>query len=261
MGIINVTPDSFSDGGQFVDIDRAYQQAMSLIADGAHILDIGGESTRPGALSVTAEQQCQRVLPLIERLAAAKHPVALSIDTTNAVVAEKALQAGADLVNDVSGLSDPQMADVVAEQRAAIILMHMRGQPHSMQQGSLHYDDVTTEVIAYLRKAQQKAVNAGIARTQICVDPGLGFGKTAAHNCILTKQLKALQTLESPIVYGASRKQFLGKITAEPDPQQRDLATAISSIAAWQNGAQILRVHNVKASAAALKIWQALHPS
>lgn len=246
MGIVNVTPDSFSDGGQYVDVARAVAHATQLVAAGAGILDVGGESTRPGALPVSPDEELQRVVPVIEALMAAHLGVVLSVDTAKASVARAALRAGATMVNDVTALGDPAMASVVAEQDASLVLMHMRGEPRTMQQGEIVYDDVVREVCDALNEAAQRAQAAGVARSKILVDPGLGFGKTTQHNLLLTQHLSTLVSLSYPVVYGPSRKRFLGEITGRPT-DDRDRATAAVCALAVAQGASVVRVHDVHA--------------
>jgi len=257
MGVINVTPDSFSDGGAYPGVERAVAQAQALVAAGAQILDIGGESTRPGAEGIDAATELERVVPLLEALAQAALPAWISIDTSKAEVAAAALERGARLVNDVTALADPAMAALIARHHAAVILMHMRGEPRSMQAGDLHYDDVVADVCTFLAEAAGRAVAAGIARDAILLDPGIGFGKTTAHNLQLTAGLAKLVGLGMPVVYGPSRKRFLGEITGRP-VADRDRATAAICCAAVLAGAHILRVHDVAAVADAIEVAAAL---
>ena len=254
MGIVNVTPDSFSDGGRYLAVASAVAHAEKLVRDGAALLDIGGESTRPGALPVALGEELERVIPVIEGVLALRLEVAISVDTRKAEVAKAALEAGAHLVNDVSALADSEMAAAVAAYDAPIILMHMRGEPRTMQQGDLRYDDVVATVIGDLARARDAARVAGV--TRILVDPGIGFGKTAEHNLILTKRLGELKPL-GPVVYGASRKRFLGELT-ERDTGDRDRATAAINALAVMNGAAILRVHDVAACIDAVRVAAAV---
>ena len=254
MGIVNVTPDSFSDGGRHMAVRAALEHAERLVREGATLLDVGGESTRPGALPVSADDELERVIPVVEALAAAGLPVALSVDTRKAVVAKAALAIGAHIVNDVSALEDAEMAETIAAHDAAVILMHKRGDPRTMQQGELRYDDITATVVTELERACAKARTAGIGR--ILVDPGIGFGKTAEHNLVLTKTLRALTRL-GPVVYGASRKRFLGELTGR-DVDDRERATAAINALAIMNGASILRVHDVAACLDAVKVASAV---
>jgi dihydropteroate synthase len=254
MGIVNVTPDSFSDGGilhdtRRVDLDGAVFHAEKLVRDGAHILDVGGESTRPGALPVSAEDEHARVIPVIEALLAKNLQVAVSVDTSKAAIAHAALTAGAHIVNDVTALRDPEMASVVASHGAAIVLMHMRGEPRTMQNDA-HYDDVTQDVLRELKAAVAKAHKAGI--TRVLIDPGLGFAKNTEHNLQLTRDLRQLTTL-APVVYGASRKRFLGEITGHA-VDDRERATAAVCAIAVANGASVVRVHDVAACRDAVRV-------
>ncbi len=254
MGIVNVTPDSFSDGGRHLAVAEALAHAEKLVRDGAAILDVGGESTRPGALPVSLGEELERVIPVIEGIAAMDLGVAISVDTRKAEVAKAAIEAGAHIVNDVSSLADPDMAPALAAYDVAVILMHMRGEPRTMQQGELRYDGVTATVVTELERACAKARAAGIGR--ILVDPGIGFGKTAEHNLTLTKTLQSLTRL-GPVVYGASRKRFLGELTGR-EVDDRERATAAISALAVMNGAAILRVHDVAACIDAVKVATAV---
>jgi len=265
MGIVNVTPDSFSDGGMYLDAEAAIAHGLLLAGEGADILDVGGESTRPGAEPVGLEEELRRVLPVIEGLAqeARSHPAALqlSVDTSKAGVARAALAAGASLINDVSALrADPQMAEVVAGSGADCCLMHMRGDPRTMQQDP-RYGDVVEEVRAFLRERLEFAVAAGIARERIVLDPGIGFGKTDAHNLELLRRLDELASIGQPLLIGTSRKGFLGRIRAhaagagEPGgPSARLAGTIASNVLAYERGASVFRVHEVAPVADALAV-------
>ena len=258
MGILNVTPDSFSDGGQFMAQDAALRQAR-VMAAAADILDIGGESTRPGAVFVDNAQEIARTAPVIAALRAAGVGTAISIDTRKADVAAAALAAGAGIVNDVAALSyDPAMAGVVADHSAPVVLMHAQGAPADMQTDP-RYGDVALDVYDFLGERIGFAVAAGIARDKIVIDPGIGFGKTAVHNLALIRQLSLFHGLGCPILLGASRKRFIGTISGADDPQARlpgSLAVALSGVA---QGAQILRVHDVGETRAALALWRAVN--
>lgn len=243
MGIVNVTPDSFSDGNNLPTVDAAVAHAEALVEAGATIVDIGGESTRPGAASVDLATELQRVLPVVDALVQRNCPALLSIDTGKAAVARAALARGAHLINDVTALADPDMAPVVVEANAVIILMHMQGEPRTMQQNP-SYGNVVSDVVAALRTSLRRATAAGIAPERVWLDPGIGFGKTVQHNLTLTKHLQDLADLGRPIVYGASRKWFLGQLTGQ-QPMARDAATAAVCTAAVLAGAHVLRVHNV----------------
>jgi dihydropteroate synthase len=248
MGVINVTPDSFSDGGQFNSIAAACQQATQFVQAGADILDIGGESTRPGAAIVSSEEELERVIPVIRGIRQQGLEIPISIDTTKATVAKAAIEAGANMVNDVSGgVFDPDMLKTVAALGVPIALMHMRGTPATMQQLT-DYQDLITEVGDFLADRIQVAVDCGIDRSNIIIDPGIGFAKTYQQNIDLLKNLLILrQRLQLPLLVGVSRKSFIGQILEQPDPQQRVWGTAAACCVAIANGADILRVHDVAA--------------
>ena len=255
MGVLNVTPDSFSDGGEFLDERAAVARGRQLVADGADLVDVGGESTRPGADPVTAREELRRVIPVIERLAAAG--VAVSVDTMKPEVAERALAAGASFVNDVTAFGhDRGMAEVVAAAGVGVCLMHMRGEPRTMQDDP-RYDDVVAEVRDHLAQRVEWALRAGIAPAQISVDPGIGFGKTTAHNLTLLRNLGTLTALGHPVVIGVSRKRFLGDLTGEP-VAGRGPATAAANLEAYRRGAWMFRVHDVRATREALIVARAV---
>ncbi|MDD5487431.1 MAG: dihydropteroate synthase [Candidatus Omnitrophica bacterium] len=243
MGILNVTPDSFSDGGKYLNKDRAVAKALEMSEAGADIIDIGGESTRPGAEPVSAEEEIGRVLPVINALKGiVKTP--MSIDTYKSSVAKKALEAGVELVNDITALTgDPEMGAVVAEYGASVVLMHMKGTPVTMQDGP-KYRNVIEEVYDFLKSAVDRAVEAGIPANKIIVDPGIGFGKTLEHNLAIIKALARFKELDKPILIGLSRKSFIGSITGK-GPDSREFGTAGASAVAVLNGADILRVHDI----------------
>ena len=246
MGILNITPDSFSDGGLFYNSKTAVDRALQMIDEGADIIDIGGESSRPGAKSVDAKIELDRVIPIIEKLVK-KTKIPISIDTTKAKVAKLALAAGAEIVNDVSALNgDKKMAGIVRDVGAAIILMHMRGNPQNMQKDNLVYDDLMGEIISYLKTSSEKAISAGIDKNCLAIDPGIGFGKTAEDNYKTIKNLAELKGLGFPIMIGPSRKSFIGKVIGG-EPHQRIEGTAAAITAAIINGAKIVRVHDVAA--------------
>jgi dihydropteroate synthase len=260
MGVLNVTPDSFSDGGRYADRDAAVAHAIELRAQGADIVDVGGESTRPGAERVDADTETARVVPVIRELAATGLP--LSVDTTRAAVAAAALAAGAAVVNDVSGgLADPVMTKVVADAGCPYVIMHWRG--HSRRMAELaHYRDVVAEVCAELRARVEEALAAGIAADRIIVDPGLGFAKTAAHNWALTRRIDELLGLGYPVLLGASRKRYLGTLLAGPGGGERpfegrEAATVATSVLAVAAGAWGVRVHDVRGTVDALAVWRA----
>ncbi|MCX8035984.1 MAG: dihydropteroate synthase [Candidatus Sumerlaeia bacterium] len=244
MGIVNVTPDSFSDGGRFLDPERAVAHGLQLIADGADILDIGGESTRPGAEPVPADVELRRVLPVVERLRQTN--VLLSIDTAKAVVARAALEAGAHIVNDVTALrGDPEMAHVAADFGAGVVLMHMQGTPRTMQANPT-YRDVVAEIGGFFAERRQAARAAGIADECMVFDPGIGFGKTLEHNLAILRRLGELLSLGRPVLVGPSRKSFIGKVLDVPVEDRLEGTAAAVAIAVW-NGAAIVRVHDVRA--------------
>jgi dihydropteroate synthase len=256
MGIVNVTPDSFSDGGQHADTDSAVAHALLLAAEGAAILDVGGESTRPGSDPVAANDELARVVPVIERLAAAS-PALISVDTTKAVVAGAALDAGAVLVNDVTALrGDPAMAALVAERGCPLCLMHMLGEPRTMQDDP-RYDDVVDEVVAFLEERLAFAVAAGVREEQILLDPGIGFGKTVRHNLLLLAHLDRIAALGRPVVLGASRKRFIGALLSA-EPGERAVGTVATTVLGLARGAAIVRVHDVRPNVEALRVAQAI---
>jgi dihydropteroate synthase len=247
MGIVNVTPDSFSDGGRFLAPDAAIDHSLRLIGEGADIVDVGGESTRPGAEPVAAAEELERVQPVIEGLAGAGTGAQISIDTSKATVASASLHAGASLVNDVSAFrADPQMAAVVADSDAECCLMHMLGEPRTMQQDP-RYEDVLDEVKAFLEERLAFAVSEGVSECRVLLDPGIGFGKTFAHNLELLRRLDELSSLGRPLVIGTSRKSFLAAIVggAERDPAARLAGTIASNVLALERGASVFRVHDV----------------
>lgn len=252
MGILNTTPDSFSDGGRYLSFDRAVNQGLALVEAGADILDIGGESTRPFGPAVTAQEEMDRVVPVIEALAKRiKTPI--SIDTIKAGVAREAIRAGASMVNDISAMeNDPDMANVVSKAQVPVILMHMQGTPSTMQINPT-YEDLLGEITTYLRARVKAALDAGIARGMIILDPGIGFGKTVNHNIMLIQQIDKIGALGYPVLMGPSRKSFVQKIlsqttdrTVKADDLEAELGTMAASVACLMNGAQIVRVHNVK---------------
>ena len=255
MGIVNVTPDSFSDGGRHLLRDAAIAHAHQLISEGADILDIGGESTRPGAQAVGVQEELDRVLPVIEGMRGAGVP--LSIDTFKAEVMHAAIAAGASLVNDINALQQPGALEAVAASDAAICLMHKQGKPQTMQLEPT-YQDVLHEVMDFLRKRVAIAEAAGIARERILVDPGFGFGKTLVHNLTLLRQLDKFAELGLPLLAGLSRKSMLGMITGQ-DVSQRLAASVAAALIAVQRGAHIVRVHDVRETVDVLKVWQAVN--
>ncbi len=254
MGIVNVTPDSFSDGGVLADPRRAAGHAVRLVEEGAAIVDVGGESARPGAKSVGVDEELRRVIPALEWIIPACRGIAISVDTTKADVAERALRMGAAIVNDVSALrADPRMAGVIADAGATVCLMHMQGVPETMQVAP-RYDDVVSDVQAFLHDRIELAVEAGIDEERICVDPGIGFGKTVEHNCQLLAGLERIADLGRPVVVGASRKSFLGRILGDPTVSRGPLPAALAvATMAYERGAAILRVHDVREHVQALR--------
>jgi dihydropteroate synthase len=256
MGILNTTPDSFSDGGRFVEEDVAVTGALDMAREGAAIVDIGGESTRPGSDLVPLDEELRRVMPVLERLVTSS-PAPVSVDTMKAEVARRALDAGAAMINDVSAFRhDPDMAAVVAERGCPVCLMHMQGLPKTMQDDP-RYDDVVGEVIAFLEERMAFAVDAGVAEEQIALDPGIGFGKTAAHNLRLLRELDRLTGLGRPVVLGASRKRFIGAVLGA-GPEGRIVGTVSTTVMGLERGAAVFRVHDVSANYEALRVAQAI---
>lgn len=242
MGVLNVTPDSFSDGGQFNLLDRAIVQAEQMIKDGADILDIGGQSTRPNADEVSRQEELDRVLPIIEAIRQ-RFEIPISVDTTRSQVAKAAIAAGADIINDISGaVFDSEMLATAGELGVPIILMHMRGTPKTMQ-SLTEYDNLVQEICDFLQERIESAIAQGI--TQIMIDPGIGFAKKFNQNLEILRQLKAFQSLNCPILVGASRKSFIGQILDQPDPKKRVWGTAAACVSAIANGADVVRVHDV----------------
>jgi dihydropteroate synthase len=253
MGVVNVTPDSFSDGGVFDDDVAAIAHARRLIGEGASMIDVGGESTRPGAAPVPAGEERDRVIGVIEGIARLGVPVQISIDTMKLEVAEAALDAGATYVNDVTAFRhDPDLAGLVADRGVDCCLMHMLGEPRTMQEDP-RYDDVVDDVKAFLEERMAAAVAAGVAEERIQLDPGIGFGKTLEHNLVLLRRLGELAAIGRPLVIGTSRKSFLGRITGR-DVTERVYATAATTVLAFERGARVFRVHDVAATADALAV-------
>ena len=257
MGILNVTPDSFSDGGRYLDVDHAIAYAHQMVEDGADIIDIGGESSRPGALPVSIDEELARVLPVIEDLAN-RTATLISIDTYKSAVARRALQAGAHIVNDITALGDVEMARVVAEMDAGLILMHMKGVPRTMQRLPV-YHDLIDEVQTFLRQRVDKAQAEGVCPDQIMIDPGIGFGKTAEHNIEILRRLDAFRSLDKPILIGTSRKSFIGRLLNLPNPDDRLEGTAATVAWAIAHGADVVRVHDVKAMCQVAQMTDAIH--
>lgn len=256
MGVVNITPDSFSDGGLFFKKDAAIKQIYRLVEEGADIIDIGGESTRPYAKPVSTEEEISRVIPVIKQCAK-KIPVPISIDTRKAEVAKQALESGASMVNDISGLnSDKNMAKLVALYRVPVVIMHMKGAPQNMQKKP-HYKNLTGEIINSLKQSIRLAAFAGIKKDKIIIDPGIGFGKTLRHNLLILKNLAKFKSLGYPILIGTSRKSFIGKVLAQ-EVEERLLGTLATAVIAIQNGASILRAHDVKETVIAAKMADAV---
>ncbi len=255
MGVLNITPNSFSDGGQYLNTEMAVQQGLVMQQEGAAILDIGGESTKPGSFPVSAEEELARVIPVIEGLRQ-ETDLPLSIDTSKALVAQQAIAAGANYINDISGLNfDPEMSTVAAETGAGLFLMHTRGRPEVMQQQT-EYQNLLAEVISSLQRSIDLALAAGVERCRLAVDPGIGFGKSVLGNLDLLRHLDQLQQLDCPVLLGTSKKSFLGVILDQADPQERLFGTLATIVAGVSQGVQIFRVHDVRpAREAALVAW------
>jgi dihydropteroate synthase len=257
VGILNVTPDSFSDGGRFYDVQQALKQGLRMAADGADLIDIGGESTRPGADHVSEQEELDRVVPVIETLRR-ELDLPLSVDTTKSVVAREAIAAGADFVNDISGLTfDVKMAEVVADAGAGLFVMHTSGRPDVMQRNT-RYADVVKDVIAALRRSMAVAEAAGVAHDKIAVDPGIGFGKDLAGNLELLRRTANLTELGRPIMLGTSRKSFIGRVLAQDDPGKRLAGTLATVALGYAGGARLFRVHDVAAAQQAALMAQAV---
>jgi dihydropteroate synthase len=251
MGVVNITPDSFSDGGRFLDPGAAVAHARRLAAEGADIVDVGGESTRPGAAPVSADEELRRVLPVLEKIS----DLCVSVDTRRAAVMRPLLAAGASMINDVQALGEPYALEAIAATGCAVCLMHMKGTPATMQREP-RYDDVVAEVKEFLRGAVRKARFAGIGADRIVVDPGFGFGKTAGHNLQLLRRLREFADLEVPLMAGLSRKSTIGKLTGRP-VEERLAGSLAMALLALEGGARILRVHDVKETRDVITVWQA----
>ena len=257
MGVLNVTPDSFSDGDQFLSRDKAVERGLQMAAEGAHIIDVGGESTRPGSQPITADEELRRVLPVIEDLRR-KLDVAISIDTSKAEVARAAIEAGASVVNDVSGgRGDEQMLPLIAETKSGLIVMHMQGTPPTMQIQP-RYADVVAEISEFFRQQYARAIGLNIDPMAIAFDPGIGFGKTLEHNLELLAQLERLRTQDRPLVVGVSRKSFLGKLIGSPEIRDRLVPGVALSAILRARGADVFRVHDVKENVYALRVTEAI---
>lgn len=259
MGILNVTPDSFSDGGRSMDADTATATGLRLAAEGADIIDIGGESTRPGSAAVSPEEEQRRILPVIAALA--RQGIVLSVDTRNAATMRLALDAGARIVNDVSGLMyDPDAMALVAARNCPVVLMHMRGTPATMN-SLARYADVVGEVRTELRAVLDRALSAGVRREQIMLDPGVGFAKLDEHSIAVLRGLPSLATLGYPLLVGVSRKRFIGRLSGEPRADQRLGGSVAAALFAVDHGAAVVRVHDVAATVQAIRVWQSLAES
>src|SRR5215210_6212399 len=258
VGILNVTPDSFSDGGDFLDPEAAAEHAVAMLDEGAEILDLGGESTRPGSDPVSQKEEIRRLIPVIERILAVRPGAVISVDTYRSGTATAALGAGARLINDVTALrGDPRMASVVKKAGCPVILMHMQGEPKTMQREP-HYEDVVREVKDFLAQRAEYAVAAGIRRENIIVDPGIGFGKNLEHNLALLLNLDAVVDLGFPVLVGASRKRFIGEIAGVQEAKERVFGTVATTVLAYERGAGYFRVHDVRANREALAVAEAV---
>ncbi len=257
MGILNVTPDSFSDGGRYGSVSAAVEQALTLVNEGAAIIDIGGESTRPGAPEVSTEEECARVIPVIEALTRSNPELVISIDTSKPEVAEKAIAAGAKIINDVTGFRDRGMITLAAQTGAGLVVMHMQGTPRTMQ-ASPEYDDVVEEIRNFFAKRHVSFIEAGIDPETIVYDPGIGFGKTQEHNLLLLKHLDKLAVESRPLLLGVSRKSFIGKAIGSEAIEDRDWPTVAITSHARELGVPLHRVHNVKPNYEALRMTEAM---
>lgn len=259
MGVLNVTSDSFSDGGEFLDTDKAIEHGLQMAADGAAIIDVGGESTRPGSASVLAEEQIGRVVPVIEGLCK-KVKVPISIDAYNYEVAKAALEAGAGMINDVTALSDERMGELAVEQQVPVVLMHMQGEPATMQ-AEPKYDDVVVEVLGFLLERAKRAEGFGIDKSKIFIDPGIGFGKTTEHNLLLLRNIDKFVAAGYRVLVGTSRKSFIGKIIGKEKPAERIFGTAASVALCAVAGVSVVRVHDVAEMVDVAKVINAINRS
>jgi len=257
MGVVNVTPDSFSDGGEFDDPLTAMRHARAMIADGADIIDVGGESTRPGASEIDTAEELARVRPIVAGLTDAADPRPVSIDTRHADVAAACVQAGASIVNDVAGFRDPAMVELAASTEVGVVVMHMLGEPRDMQ-ADPHYADVVTEVRDYLLERALVLQDAGVTRERICIDPGIGFGKTLEHNLALLRALPELAAFGYPVLVGASRKRSIGEITGVIEPRERVGGSVAAAAYAAEHGAAVVRAHDVEPTVQAVRVIDAL---
>jgi len=258
VGILNVTPDSFSDGGDFLDPEAAAEHAVDMLDEGAGFLDLGGESTRPGSDPVSQKEEIRRVIPVLERILAVRPEAVISVDTHRAATATAALEAGARLINDVTALrGDPRMASVLKQAGCPVILMHMQGEPKTMQ-NEPHYEDVVREVTDFLARRAEYAVAAGVRPEKIIVDPGIGFGKNLEHNLAILQNLDTVVSLGFPVLVGASRKRFIGEITGVQEAKDRLFGTVATTVLAYTRGATFFRVHDVRANLEALAVAEAV---
>lgn len=257
MGILNVTPDSFSDGGNFLEKDKAIKCALNMAGDGANIIDIGGESTRPNSKVVPQKEELRRIIPIIEKLSI-RYKLLISVDTYKPLVAEEAIKAGAKIINDITGLAHHKMAEVAAKYNVPIIIMHIRGTPRTMQKNP-HYKNIIAEIIAYFHKRIRRALDSGIHKTKILIDPGIGFGKKPQHNIEILKRLREFRKLGYPIVVGTSRKSFIGHYLGR-EIGERLMGTAATVATAIINGANIVRVHDVKEIVDVVKMVDLINP-
>jgi dihydropteroate synthase len=258
VGVLNVTPDSFSDGGDFLGPERAVARAATMLDEGAQIIDVGGESTRPGSDPVSPEEEARRVVPVIRGILAERPGAIVSVDTYRSGTAEAALRGGASVVNDVTALrGDPRLTEVVADARCPVILMHMLGEPKTMQRDP-RYGDVVREVRGFLAERAERAVAAGVGEENIILDPGIGFGKTLEHNLALLNHLDAIVELGFPVLVGASRKSFIGRITGVGEARERVPGTVATTVLAYERGATLFRVHDVRANREALAVARAI---
>lgn len=263
MGVLNVTPDSFSDGGKWTDPDTAAAHAVSMLDSGADIIDIGGESTRPGAENITAERELQRVLPVIERLRSIRPECIISVDTRKSETARKAVEAGADIINDISGLQySPNMAQTAAETGAGLVIMHMRGTPETMQsEENLIYENLIGDISSFLKKAAGKAIKAGVRAESIIVDPGIGFSKTTEQNLEIIADIEEFHKTGYPLLVGPSRKSFIGKILGENDPEKRIWGTCAAVCHLAEHGVEFVRVHDIEEMKKAVTVTYAIKSS
>jgi len=259
MGVLNVTPDSFSDGGQFFDAERAIERGLQMAADGAVIIDVGGESTRPGSASVSSDEQIERVVPVIKALCE-KIDVPISIDTYKLEVAKAALEAGAGMINDITALSDERMTELAAKHDVPVVLMHMQGMPATMQIEP-KYEDVVSEVLQFLLERAKRAEGFGIAKNMIFIDPGIGFGKTLEHNLLLLRDINKFVAADYRVLIGTSRKSFIGKLTGREKPSNRIFGTAATVALCASAGVSIVRVHDVAEMVDVVKVVKAIEKS